>query len=61
MYTFTRPTAGNCAGTVVIPRLGIRRALPVGETVLVEIAPDQAGEIPFSCGMGMYQGLIVVK
>ena len=24
-------------------------------------APDQAGEIPFSCGMGMYQGLIVVK
>ncbi len=53
VLAFTRTEAGNCAGTVVIPRLGIRKALPVGQTVLVEFTPDQAADIPFSCAMGM--------
>ncbi len=61
VLAFTRPTAGNCIGTVVIPGLDVRRDLPVGGTVVVRFTPAQAGEIPFACGMGMYQGLIVVR
>jgi plastocyanin domain-containing protein len=60
VLAFSRPDAGNCGGTVVIPALGIRRELPVGETVVLRFTPDRAGEIPFTCGMGMYEGLIVV-
>ena len=58
---FTRPTAGNCGGVVVIPALGIRRELPVRGTVLIHLTPRERGEIPFQCGMGMLQGLIVVR
>jgi len=60
VLAFSRPDAGNCGGTVVIPALGIRRDLPVGETVVLRFTPDRTGEIPFTCGMGMYEGLIVV-
>jgi len=55
VLTFTRPAAGNCGGTVVMPALGIRRDLPVGETVVLRFTPDHAGDIPFTCGMGMYK------
>jgi hypothetical protein len=58
---FTRPTAGNCGGVVVIPALGIRRELAVGDTVLIRLTPTERGEIPFQCGMGMLRGLIVVR
>ena len=58
---FSRPAAGNCGGTVVIPGLGIRRDLPVGTTLLVTIPATARGEIPFHCGMGMLQGVIVVQ
>ena len=61
MLAFARPEAGNCGGTVVIPGLDVRRTLPVGDTVLVRFTPREAAELPFTCGMGMYQGLIVVR
>ena len=37
-----------------------RRELPVGETVLIEL-PKVSGELAFSCGMGMYRGMIVAR
>ena len=61
VIAFSRPSAGNCGGTVVIPALGVRRTLPVGETVLISFTPRESAEIPFTCGMGMYSGLIVVQ
>ncbi len=61
VLAFSRPQAGNCGGTVVIPGLKLRRDLPVGSTVLVRFTPTETAEIPFTCGMGMMQGLIVVK
>ncbi len=61
VLAFTRPHAGNCGGTVVIPGLGIRRDVPVGRTVLVRFTPRDPGNLPFTCGMGMLSGLIVVK
>ena len=61
VLAFTRPAAGNCGGTLVIPGLGVRRELPVGETVLVRFTPRDSTDYPFKCGMGMYQGVIAVR
>lgn len=58
---FYRTDAQNCAGTVTFPRLNITRELPVGETVVIELTPKEAGEVSFTCGMGMYKGMLVVE
>ena len=58
---FNRLDANNCGGEVVFPKLNIRKPLPVGETVLVEFTPAEAGELAFSCGMGMLRGKVVVN
>ena len=58
---FNRTDADNCGGTVVFPKLKIRKSLPVGKDVIVGITPTKAGNIAFTCGMGMYKGSIVVS
>lgn len=58
---FTRESNPNCGSAVVFPSLGIRRDLRLGETVLVRLPPQPAGEIAFSCGMGMYRGMMVAR
>jgi hypothetical protein len=58
---FTRDSTPNCGSEVVFPSLGIRQALPVGETVLVKLPAQPAGELGFGCGMGMYRGMIVAR
>jgi plastocyanin domain-containing protein len=59
--TFTRKVSATCATEVVFPDYGIRRALPLGEPVVIEFTPDKAGEFTFSCGMGMLRGSVIVK
>ncbi|MBA3320580.1 MAG: cupredoxin domain-containing protein [Pyrinomonadaceae bacterium] len=58
---FYRADANNCGGTVVFPALNIRRELPVGKTVVVEVTPTESGELAFACGMNMYRGALVVQ
>ncbi len=58
---FYRKDADNCGGEVVFSKLNIRKKLPVGETVLVEFTPEEAGEIAFACGMGMYKGKVLAQ
>ena len=58
---FHRADERNCAGTVNFPRLQITRELPAGQTVTIEFTPTEAGEIPFTCGMGMFSGTVVVQ
>lgn len=58
---FTRKDANNCASEVVFPKLKVKRELPVGETVLVEVKAPESGEISFACGMDMYKGKVVVQ
>ncbi len=58
---FTRTDANNCGGEVVFSKLNIKKQLPVGETVLVEISPLESGEISFACGMDMMQGKIIIQ
>jgi len=50
----------GCQGYFVVPFLGISQALKEGENIF-EFDPKDFSEIPFSCGMGMYKGRIIVK
>ncbi len=58
---FYRPDAAGCGGEVVFSKQNITKKLPVGETVLVEFTPTEAGEIAFACGMNMMRGKVVVS
>lgn len=50
----------SCANSLIIPKMNIRKNLKAGENV-IEFTPNEAGTIPFSCSMGMYTGIIVVR
>jgi plastocyanin domain-containing protein len=58
---FFRKDEKNCGDEVVFPKLGIRKKLPVGETVSVELTPQETGEIAFTCGMDMMRGKLIVS
>lgn len=58
---FYRPDAANCAREVVFPALGIRKELPPGQTVVVDLTPTKSGPLGFECGMKMLKGQLIVK
>ena len=58
---FNRVDKNNCGNVVVFPKLKIRKNLPVGKDVIVSVTPTEAGNIAFTCGMGMYKGSLVVS
>jgi hypothetical protein len=58
---FTRESEPNCGSEVVFPKLNIRTALPLGQTILVQLPAQAAGEMAFSCGTGMFRGMIVAR
>jgi plastocyanin len=58
---FYRADAQNCGSEVVFPKLNLRKKLPVGQTVLVELTPQEAGELTFACGMNMMRGKVIVQ
>jgi Cupredoxin-like domain len=58
---FFRPNAANCAREVVFPDLGIRKELPPGQTVVVDITPQKSGPLAFECGMKMLKGQLIVR
>ncbi len=58
---FRRLDAQNCAQKVVFPSLGLERALPPGETVVIDVPAQASGELHFACGMGMYRGSLQVR
>ncbi len=58
---FVRKESSHCSSQLKIPAFGIDQKLtPLGETV-VALAPDRSGEFPFSCGMDMLRGRIIVR
>jgi len=50
----------GCQGYFMVPLLGISQALKEGENIF-EFDPKNFSEIPFSCGMGMFGGKIIIK
>ena len=57
---FNRQESAMCSEMVVFDKIDKSAKLPEGETVAVEFTPDQKGEIPFQCQMGMLRGKVVV-
>lgn len=58
---FFRADTENCAEEVIFKELNIKKKLPLGEIVLIDIPTAKAGEINFACGMNMYKGKIVIE
>ena len=52
--------AYSCASAFRIPSLGISRNMQPNETQIITFTPTEVGQIPFSCSMGMYRGVIEV-
>ncbi|HBL52055.1 MAG TPA: copper-binding protein [Candidatus Blackburnbacteria bacterium] len=61
IINFTRKDENDCLSEVVLGDFKIKRDLPLGEKVTVEINPQKTGEYTYSCGMNMYRGKIIVK
>jgi hypothetical protein len=51
----------SCTRAFVIPSLGIQEILPETGETLINLPAQQPGTIYFTCGMGMYNGAIVVQ
>ena len=58
---FRREETSPCSGQVVLDAFGKNAHLPEGEVVAVEFMPKEPGEYPFTCGMGMLRGTVVVE
>lgn len=56
-----RKDPSSCLEEFVLPEFKIRQYLPLNKKVVVEINPKTAGVFPFSCGMNMFHGKILVK
>lgn len=60
--TLTNKAGSGCIQAFTIPALGLSEIVRVGESKeLVFTAPDVAGDLAFSCSMGMYGGTFIVR
>lgn len=59
--TFTGGKNIGCGGTVVFKTLKLSGDCATGKSVTLKFTPTKKGEIPFTCGMGMLKGKVVVK
>lgn len=59
--SFYRDEENTCSEEVLFPDFSIRRDLPAFKTTLVELLPEKPGTYPFTCGMGMLRGSLIVK
>ncbi len=58
---FLRQESTMCSEMVIFDKLQKSAKLPEGETVTIEFTPQQTGEIPFQCQMGMLRGKVIVE
>jgi plastocyanin domain-containing protein len=58
---FEREDTSSCSEEIVIPDFGIRRFLPTGTKVPIEVTPAKAGRYEFTCGMGMLHGALLAE
>lgn len=58
---FTRRSRQGCGNKVVFSSLGITKDLPVGRAVTIKFTPRKDGTINFTCGMGMYKGVVLAE
>ncbi|MBI2600774.1 cupredoxin domain-containing protein [Candidatus Daviesbacteria bacterium] len=58
---FFRKDSSTCLEEVVLSDFKIRKYLPLGKKVTVELNPQKEGEYPFECGMNMFHGKVIVR
>lgn len=58
---FVRVDEENCGSEIVLKELNIKKKLPVGEVVTVDIPIDKPGEINFGCKSEAMKGKIVIQ
>jgi plastocyanin domain-containing protein len=58
---FRREETAACSEMVVFGDFGKSVRLPEGETVSIELLPEQPGTYEFACQMGMLRGHLVVE
>jgi plastocyanin domain-containing protein len=58
---FNRQESSLCSEMVIFDKINQSARLPEGETVTIEFTPQEAGEIPFQCQMGMLRGKLIVE
>ncbi len=59
--TFDRREGGECTSQVVFPQMRKSFDLPAFQRTTVTLHPDEAGEVPFACGMNMVHGKLLVE
>jgi plastocyanin domain-containing protein len=57
----TRKTNQTCMTEVVIADVGVKKALPLNQTVYADFTPAKSGSFRILCGMGMEFGKLVVN
>jgi Cupredoxin-like domain len=59
---FLRIDSENCADEITFKDLNIKKKLPVGEVVLVDLPNSLKGKtISFACGMNMFKGNLILE
>jgi plastocyanin domain-containing protein len=55
-----RTEDNSCLEEFIIPELKIKKYLPVGKKVRIDIDTSKVGEYRFNCGMNMFHGKVSV-
>lgn len=59
--TITNANGAGCIQFFTIPQLRIQKIISVGKVETITFtAPNEPGELPFMCSMGMYRGKFIV-
>ncbi len=56
-----RKDENPCLEEFILPDFKIKKYLPVGKKVEIEVTPTQTGTFNFHCGMNMFHGKVVVE
>lgn len=58
---FDRQETNPCSEELVFPEFKIRQFLPAHQRTAIEFTPTTRGSHPFTCGMGMLRGTVIVE
>jgi plastocyanin domain-containing protein len=58
---FFRRDPSPCAEKVIFAELGVSADLPIEKPQEIIVTPNKSGEYDFTCQMGMYRGVLIVK